>query len=560
MFDHTGTIQTIKLNIIARGGNMRHRRRIPTLERLELRDVPTAGIPGLVPGSGAASESTFSPLMAARNRPPIVNLTITAGLRNGKFDAGTPINFTGTAVDPQGGTLTGANFRWRVDYLMATRLGDPDGDGLPGVTRPFVAPFSNATGGTFTPATRGGYKFTDVAYLIRLSVTNAAGLTTNKSLLVLPNKVTLTLQSDPPGLALTRDGQNVSGPHRFGSVVGFERVIGAAPRQEVGTINYVFAGWDDFGAATHTIVTPTTNTTYLASYVADSVTGPIRFEAEALGRRSYLRESVVGASNRMVASLMDGTPGAKTGTLRGVFQGPNGRYLIQIAYYDENDGTAALSMKLGNQRIAAWQLNQNLGSPDPLPRTRVIRNLGLHELTQGTPFEITGVSHRGEYARVDVLIFTQVQGNLVRAINAGGPDRGIFQADTLFEGGQAAYVEFPVNTQGAVNPVAPIIYQSFRTGETIRYFLTGLTAGTDYAIRLHFSENVATAANVNVFNLAINGVNRLSDFDVFAEAGARFQAVTVELNATADSFGQVTLEFVATRGRARICAIEVYEL
>jgi hypothetical protein len=66
----------------------------------------------------------------------------------------------------------------------------------------------------------------------------------------------------------------VSTPLTFGSVVGVVRNIGAPATQTSGGTTYEFVSWSDGGAATHNISTPSSNTTYSATYrVATGGTG-----------------------------------------------------------------------------------------------------------------------------------------------------------------------------------------------------------------------------------------------------------------------------------------------
>lgn len=59
-----------------------------------------------------------------------------------------------------------------------------------------------------------------------------------------------------------------------------------------------------------------------------------------------------------------------------------------------------------------------------------------------------------------------------------------------------------------------------RWAPSFTYTIPGLTPGVTYAVRLHFAELTWTAAGQRVFNVAINGTTVLSDFDIFATAGA----------------------------------------
>ncbi len=76
----------------------------------------------------------------------------------------------------------------------------------------------------------------------------------------------VTLASSPAGLSLTLDGQPVVAPVTFLGVVGMQRAIGATSPQTIGSTTYEFRSWSDRGAQTHTITTPSSATTFTASY------------------------------------------------------------------------------------------------------------------------------------------------------------------------------------------------------------------------------------------------------------------------------------------------------
>jgi hypothetical protein len=109
-----------------------------------------------------------------------------------------------------------------------------------------------------------------VFYRIHLTVRDSAGLTHSTYRDVQPRKVTITLASSPSGAQLTLDGQPVQASFSFTGVVGIRRALGVPSPQTIGGQQYVFASWSDAGAQTHTIATPSVNTTYTATLRAQS--------------------------------------------------------------------------------------------------------------------------------------------------------------------------------------------------------------------------------------------------------------------------------------------------
>jgi hypothetical protein len=85
---------------------------------------------------------------------------------------------------------------------------------------------------------------------------------------VVPRTSTLSFATSPPGLQIRLDGQPRATPSSVEGVVGIRRTLGPVSPQTVGGVTYEFVSWSDGGAATHTIGTPTSDTTYTAVYRA----------------------------------------------------------------------------------------------------------------------------------------------------------------------------------------------------------------------------------------------------------------------------------------------------
>jgi len=145
-------------------------------------------------------------------------------------------------------------------------------------------------------------------------------------------------------------------------------------------------------------------------------------------------------------------------------------------------------------------------------------------------------------------------------INAGGGAAGPFAADGMVQGGNAYTVGAPIDTSGVTNPAPQGVYQSERWGAST-YTLPGLTPGAPYTLRLHFAEVYWTSAGMRLFNVAANGRNLLTGFDIFAAAGGANKAVARTFTTTADKDGKVTLTFAGAPGspdpNAKISGIEL---
>jgi hypothetical protein len=201
-----------------------------------------------VTNAQGSARSLSATLTVVTNTAPVVTITAPTAAT---YRAGDRITFTGSAVDGQE-TLGGDRYSWEIVFHHDAH------------THPALGPVSG-TGGTYTIPTSGETS-TNVWYELRLTVTDSGGLVGTATRAISPVTVTLTLASNPTGLQLTIDGQPCTAPCVVPSVVGMLRSIGATTPQTLSGTSYVFGSWSDRGRVTHTITTPTSATTYTATY------------------------------------------------------------------------------------------------------------------------------------------------------------------------------------------------------------------------------------------------------------------------------------------------------
>lgn len=141
-------------------------------------------------------------------------------------------------------------------------------------------------------------------------------------------------------------------------------------------------------------------------------------------------------------------------------------------------------------------------------------------------------------------------------INAGGAAASPFAADTYFAGGATAGTSHAITTSGVSTPAPQAVYQSNRYGN-FTYTIPGLMANASYTVRLHFAETYWTAAGLRIFNVSLNSTRVLTNFDIFATAGAEYKAVIEQFSATATSSGTIAIQFVSVKDNAQVNGIEV---
>lgn len=216
----------------------------------------------VVTNSSGTATSNAATLTVTANQAPTA--TIITPAQGTLYSGGETISYSGTGTDPEQGDLPASAFTWRVDFQHDTHA------------HPFIAPTSGAKSGTFVIPTTGETA-ANVFYRIYLTVTDAGGLTSTVTRDILPRKSTITLQTSPGGLQLTLDGQPVANGTAVESVVGVKRMIGVASPQVLNGVTYDFSSWSDAGAQTHEISTPTTNTTYTATFTVRTSATQLQF-------------------------------------------------------------------------------------------------------------------------------------------------------------------------------------------------------------------------------------------------------------------------------------------
>jgi glucose/arabinose dehydrogenase len=211
--------------------------------------------------SDGVNTTQATPLFISAGNPPTA--TILSPQDGSTFRAGDVISFSGDASDPEDGSLPASAYTWNIDFLH-------EGHVHPG------APQTGIKGGTFTIPTSGHDFSGNTRYRIMLTVTDSSGLTDTKSVTIYPQKVNLTFGTTPSGLTLYLDGIAEATPFMLDTLIGFNHTI-EARNQSSGSNSYTFQSWSDGGAQEHTIVVPSTDQSYTATYSVSSAPPPVAF-------------------------------------------------------------------------------------------------------------------------------------------------------------------------------------------------------------------------------------------------------------------------------------------
>lgn len=165
----------------------------------------------------------------AANAAPVPRIDTPAAGTTWKV--GDPIGFTGSATDAEDGSLPGSSLRWDV-VLKHCPLDCHE--------HPIESSDGTATG-SFT-----GPDHAYPAYLeLRLTATDAFGVSTTVSRALYPRTVSMGFATTPSGMTLQVGGSDDATPFSRTVIDGSRNAMTAISPQEIGGITYTFRSWGD---------------------------------------------------------------------------------------------------------------------------------------------------------------------------------------------------------------------------------------------------------------------------------------------------------------------------
>ena len=201
---------------------------------------------------GSSATDLFVVTAGSGNAPPTpVIQTPSASLR---WRVGDTVPFSGTATDPEEGTLGAASLSWSLvmQHCPGTCHAHP------------IQDFVGVSGGSFVAP---DHEFPSHLEL-KLTATDSLGAQSTTTLRLDPQTVQLQFASSPSGLELVVGGVAGTTPFSRQAIVGSTNSISAPTPQTLGTFQYDFASWSDGGAQSHNIVATSSPATYTASFTA----------------------------------------------------------------------------------------------------------------------------------------------------------------------------------------------------------------------------------------------------------------------------------------------------
>jgi glucose/arabinose dehydrogenase len=210
--------------------------------------------------------------------------TIETPASGAHFRVGQNVVLHGSATDPQDGPLSAARLSWRVLRHHGTSHTHP---WLPDTTGNDV-PIS-------TPSPEDLATTTTSFLEVRLTATDSQGLGTTVTRAFSPSLVDLSFATQPVGLKLELNGEQVTAPFTFSSWEAWSFPVSAQRQQDGSGATWVFDHWSDGGAATHDVTTGTAPAAYTATFRSNAA--PVATGSSISTSEDTARTVVLGATD-----------------------------------------------------------------------------------------------------------------------------------------------------------------------------------------------------------------------------------------------------------------------
>jgi hypothetical protein len=335
-----------------------------------------------------------------------------------------------------------------------------------------------------------------------------------------------TLASSPSTLSVTQ-GSSTTATVTVTDQGGF---TGAVSFTATGLPMGVTASFSPTSSTTSSVLTLTASSTATTG-------GPVTVTITGTSGSTTASTTVALTVNPLVTSGFTISPSASSLT---VLQGASGTDTITVTDIGGFTGSVAFTASgMPSGVTAAF-------NPTSSATSSVLTLMASSTATTGAfTITVTGTSGTTATTNITLNVVTSGGGGALD-IDAGGAASGSWVADDDFSGGTALSYSNAVTTSllsGTVPPATVLQSQRYGNGSSFAYTIPGYTSGSSHTVTLYFVENYVTATGKREFNVLINGTQVLTNYDVYAVAGAQFKAVEKSFTTTANSSGQIVIQF-----------------
>ncbi len=193
---------------------------------------------------------TDTQVIGVGNSPPVPSINSPSASLN--WRVGDQISFSGSATDPQEGTLPASRLTWAL------------------VQQHCPSACHSHTVQTWDGVASGSFAAPDhefPSYIeLRLTATDSSGVSATTTRRLDPDTVVLTYQTSPAGLQLSVNGTSSTAPFSRTVIVGSANSVVAPSPQSLAGATHTFQSWSNGGDQAQVIFAPVDNTSYTASY------------------------------------------------------------------------------------------------------------------------------------------------------------------------------------------------------------------------------------------------------------------------------------------------------
>jgi glucose/arabinose dehydrogenase len=187
--------------------------------------------------------------ISAGNTPPTA--TIVSPSTGLTWKVADPISFSGSATDPQDGSLPASSLKWRLTMFHCPS----------NCHEHAVQSWDGVASDSFSAPDHEYPSYLE----LELTATDSGGLTDTRTIRLDPKTVVLSMASNPSGLTLSLNGVTATTPFSRTVIQGSDNGLAAPTPQTLASQTYDFSAWSDGGDRVHTI-TADANRTVTATF------------------------------------------------------------------------------------------------------------------------------------------------------------------------------------------------------------------------------------------------------------------------------------------------------
>lgn len=171
-------------------------------------------------------------------------------------------------------------------------------------------------------------------------------------------------------------------------------------------------------------------------------------------------------------------------------------------------------------------------------------------------YQVSAINDEGE-SETSVTVNATPAENLAVSINCGGGKSAGFAEDFGYEGGErSSWCWDKINLKNVPNQNAIFVYKTGRQGSFV-YKIQNLDPAKFYSIKLHFVEGTFNMPEKRVFDVEINEIKKLANFDIFEKTRTKNLAHIESFYLKPNAKGEFNIRFISEIGDACVNGIEI---